>query len=74
MGGGDYDQGGGAGQWQIAQAAGRPLKAHIHGPVNWLVGSCSWIAHDPGCAGLGPEKGCFPIQMGKNKGKYVCIH
>jgi hypothetical protein len=65
--------GGDSGPWQIAAGPPRPLKAHIHPPVNWL-GGCSWLGHDPGCAALGPEYDCELIIMGVNKGKYLCLH
>jgi hypothetical protein len=35
-----------------------------------------WTGHDPSCfnQGLGAEKDCILIEVGINKGKYVCIH
>jgi hypothetical protein len=74
IGSGEYVEEGGAqiGRWGIAPAA-RRIVCHVHAPLPW-VGSCWRLGHDVGCAGLPEEIGCFLIQVGKNRGKYLCIH
>jgi hypothetical protein len=45
---------------------------HIHTPPQ-----CGfWTGHDPACFDeqFGAEIDCILIELGKNKGKYVCIH
>lgn len=75
IGNGEYEQEDGAqvGRWQISQLAAPPIVCHVHAPLGW-VGGCWWVFHDPGCAGLPEETGCFLIQVGKNRGKYLCMH
>jgi len=45
---------------------------HIHTPPH-----CGfWTGHDPACfeQQFGAEVECILIEVGKNKGKYMCIH
>jgi hypothetical protein len=45
---------------------------HMHTPPQ-----CGfWTGHDPSCfdQGFGAEKDCVLIEVGKNKGNYLCIH
>jgi hypothetical protein len=48
------------------------MPSHVHTPPR-----CGfWAGHDPSCfdQAFGVERDCILIEVGKNKGNYLCIH
>lgn len=48
------------------------MPSHVHTPPQ-----CGfWTGHDPSCfdQAFGVERDCVLIELGKNKGNYLCIH